>query len=101
MVVTSSTVAEYKTRYVYSLDAWLFGGIISNGSNVFLLDRRDVSRDMDIGAWNKRWTFLRSRCPERLKDVLGFDMPTIRHLEKVGYLRGLLRVVRNVKATCE
>lgn len=51
---------------------------------------------MDIGAWNRRWTFLPRWCPATLKEVFGFDMPIVSHAEEVGNLNRLLSFARNV-----
>lgn len=47
--VPSWLVADYKTHYAYSMDAQQFGGMFFDGAISFTFDRRDVSRDMDIG----------------------------------------------------
>lgn len=95
------SVIEYKTRYADTLDARRFGAMFLDESNAFMVDRRNVRRDTDIGAWERPSTLLRRWCPGTLKDVFGFDMPIIRHEQKVNYLRCLLRLVRNVSVTFE
>lgn len=39
---------------------------------------------------------LRKLCPCTLRDVFGFDLPIIGHVEGVGYRRRLLRLCRNI-----
>lgn len=68
-------------------------------SNVFVLDRQNVPRNTDICARNRRRTLLWKLCTGTLKDIFRFDTAIIRHAEKVGILRCLLRLVQNVGAT--
>lgn len=44
----SSPDAEYKTRYVDTLDAQRFGAIFLDGTNSVMFDRWNVRRDTDI-----------------------------------------------------
>lgn len=48
--VSSWSVAEYKTRYVDSLDARPFGAMFLDGAHSFMFDRRNVRRDTAVGA---------------------------------------------------
>lgn len=95
------SVAEYKTRYSDSLDSLQFGAIFPDSASPFILAGRNVCSDTNIGAWTWRWIILWIWCSRTLRDVLGFDMPIVRHAEVVGYLHRLLRFVRNVNVTYE
>lgn len=54
----SWSVAEHKTRYEDTLDAWRFGAMFSDGANSIICGRQNVRRDTDIGAWNRRGALL-------------------------------------------
>lgn len=99
--VTSRSAAEYKTLYADILDARQLGVRFSDGVNSFIFGRRNVYWDSEIGAWNRRLPFLRKQCPETMKDVLGFNLPIICHVEETGYLRRLLRLVWSIDASFE
>lgn len=86
-------------RYADTLNARQFGAMISDGANLFMLDRRNVRSYSDIEAWNRHLTLLRRCCLATLRDMFGFDIPLVRHAEEAGYLDRFLRLGRNVDVT--
>lgn len=48
--VASWSVAEYKTRYADTLNAWRFCAMFLDGVYWFMFDRRNVCQDTYIGA---------------------------------------------------
>lgn len=93
--VSSWFVAECKTCYADTLDARRFSETFSDGANSFIFDCLNTGRDTDIGGRDPR------RFPGTLRDMLGFEMPIVRHAMDVDYLHHLLRLVRNVVVTPE
>lgn len=82
VVVPGWSVAEYKACYADILHARRFGATFPDGANAYKFDRRNVCRDTNIRARNRKWTLLWRWCPGTLNEVFGFDMPII----QVGYL---------------
>lgn len=52
--VSSWSVLVYKTHYAETLTARPFGANFSDGMNTCMVDRQNVRRDIDIGAWKRR-----------------------------------------------
>lgn len=69
--------------------------------NLFMFDRRNDRRSIDIGLQARLWTLLRRWCPDTMKDVFWFDMLIVRHTQEVSYLHRSLSFVRNVVMALE
>lgn len=90
--VPSSWVAERDTHHADTSDARRFRAIFSDGAKLFMFHRRNVRRDMNIGAWRQRSSLLWRWGPSTLKNVFMIDMPVERHAQEVNYLHLLIRL---------
>lgn len=101
----SWSAAEFMTRNADTLGVQQFRAMFSDGAYLFVFDQRNARCDMDFGTLPRQWKYffciLWRWCQGKLRDVLGFDIATVRHAQEVSRLRCLLRVSRNFDVTSE
>lgn len=97
----SWTVTKYRACYGRLFDARWFSQIFLDRKNTVRQDRRGVCNIMDIRARNRGWVTLFWWWAGSFESIGSFDMPIIRHEEKVEYLHRLLMLVRQAEQLVE
>lgn len=72
-------MAQCKTDYHTSSDAMRFSVVLTDWRNKEMFDQRGTRRDTDIGARERRWNAIKSRCSGYISQIGSFDIPFMRH----------------------
>lgn len=78
-------VFEYCTHYVQMLHARRFLRMFSERRSSTMVDRRGMHHNLDIGAWERRWSALLSWCTGIISLAGLFDMLFVRYVDEVAY----------------
>lgn len=95
------SAAEYKTNYEDTLNARRFCEMFLYVVSTFILDRRNVRSDTDVGACARRGTLLRKWWTSTLKDNFSIDMTIVHQARGVDYLQSLLSLTWNVNVASQ